>query len=228
MKSRLVKKIRGRKNYLIYSLCFLYIIMLFDFVSSPAFASERDKIVWNKRYETESYIFGKEPVAFLTEHVDILPKGKALDLATGEGRNAVFLAKKGFDTDCCDISEAAIEKARMLAKESGVTIRAFVADLENFQLPKNTYDVITCFYYLQRDLIPQIKKALKPGGMVVYETFTVENLERGFTGPKNRNYLLKPNELLQFFRDLKIVYYRELVLKNEKAVASLIAEKQNQ
>ena len=143
----------------------------------------------------------------------------------GEGRNAVFLAKKGFTVDGCDISEIAIKKALDLAKENNVKVRAFVADLETYKLPQNTYDVIACFYYLQRDLVPQMKEALKPGGMIIYETYTIENRERGFEGPKNKDYLLKPNELLDLFKDFKIIYYRELVLNNKKAIASLIAKK---
>lgn len=189
------------------------------------YAGEQDKLFWDNKYETEAYIFGKEPVEFLRENIDILPTGKVLDIAMGEGRNAVFLAKNGFDVDGCDISEIAVKKAQELAKENNVKIHAFVADLETYKLPQDTYDVIACFYYLQRSLIPQIKQALKPGGMIIYETYTIENWERGLEGPKNKDYLLKPNELLNFFRDFKIIYYRELVLDNKKAVASLIAKR---
>ncbi|KAA0244606.1 MAG: class I SAM-dependent methyltransferase [Candidatus Brocadia sp. AMX2] len=208
---------------------FLYIITVFCILISSIlpslFANNQDKQFWDKKYETEAYIFGKEPVEFLKEHIDILPRGKALDIAMGEGRNAVFLAENGFAVDGCDISEIAVKKAKELAKEHNVAIHAFVADLETSKLPKDTYDVIACFYYLQRDLIPQMKEALKPGGMIIYETYTIENRERGFEGPKNKDYLLKPNELLDLFKDLKIIYYRELVLNNKKAIASLIAKK---
>lgn len=208
---------------------FLYIITIFCILISSIlpslFANNQDKQFWDKKYETEAYIFGKEPVEFLKEHIDILPRGKALDIAMGEGRNAVFLAENGFAVDGCDISEIAVKKAKELAKEHNVAIHAFVADLETSKLPKDTYDVIACFYYLQRDLIPQMKEALKPGGMIIYETYTIENRERGFEGPKNKDYLLKPNELLDLFKDLKIIYYRELVLNNKKAIASLIAKK---
>ncbi|MBI4378326.1 MAG: methyltransferase domain-containing protein [Nitrospinae bacterium] len=190
-----------------------------------SFAGEQDRIFWDKKYQTESYIFGKEPVEFLMEHIDILPRGKALDIAMGEGRNAVFLAKNGFDVDGVDISEVAIKKALMLAQEKEVKIHAFVADLETYTMPRNTYDVIACFYYLQRDLIPKMKEGLKRGGVIIYETYTIENMERGFQGPKNKDYLLKPNELLNFFRDFKVIYYREVVVNNKSAVASLIAQK---
>ena len=202
----------------------VFCILQSHFLSS-SFAGEQDKMFWDKRYETEAYIFGKEPVEFLREHIDLLPRGKALDIAMGEGRNAVFLAKNGFDVDGCDISEIAIRKAQELAKENNVKIHAFVADLEAYKLPKDAYDVIACFYYLQRDLVPQMEKALKPGGMIIYETYTIENWDRGLEGPKNKDYLLKSNELLNLFKDLKIIYYRELVLNNKKAIASLIAKK---
>ena len=203
----------------------MFFYTLLSHVLPVSFAGEKDKIFWDKKYETEAYIFGKEPVEFLRKHIDLLPRGKALDIAMGEGRNAVFLAKNGFSVDGCDISEVAIKKALDLATENNVKIHAFVADLETYKLPKDTYDVIACFYYLQRDMAPQMKEALKPGGMIIYETYTLENCELGLEGPKNKEYLLKPNELLNMFRDFKIIYYRELVLNNKKAVASLIAQK---
>ena len=209
----------------VYILCIITTYILLSHVLSLSFAGEQDKIFWDKKYETEAYIFGKEPVGFLRDHIDLLPRGKALDVAMGEGRNAVFLAKNGFNVDGCDISEIAVKKALDLAKENNVKIHTFVADLETYKLPQNTYDVIACFYYLQRDLVPQMKEALKPGGMIIYETYTIENRERGFEGPKNKDYLLKPNELLDLFKDFKIIYYRELVLNNKKAIASLIAKK---
>ncbi len=221
-----MEKTRNSKKYLLISVYVLCIIMNYSFMSrNLSFASEKDKTFWDKKYETEGYIFGKEPVGFLREHIDILPRGKALDIAMGEGRNAVFLAKNGFVVDGCDISGIAVKKALDMAKENNVSIYAFVADLETYKLPKDTYDVIACFYYLQRDLVPQMKEALKNGGMIIYETYTIENWERGLEGPKNKDYLLQPNELLDMFKDLKIIYYRELVLDNKKAVASLIAKK---
>src|SRR3989304_4966468 len=215
------------KEYVPYKNYFLYIIIFYIAVNvtSALFASEQDRLFWNKRYDTETYILGKEPVEFLKEHINILPGGKALDIAMGEGRNAVFLAKNGFSVDGCDVSEIAVKKALDLATENNVKIHAFVADLETYKLPKDTYDVIACFYYLQLDLVAQMKEALKPGGMIIYETSTIENWERALEGRKNKDYLLKPNELLDLFKDFKIIYYRELVLNNKKAVASLIAKK---
>ena len=191
-------------------------------------ASEDDKSRWNKRYNTGEYLYGKEPLKFLNEKLNILARGKALVLAMGEGRNAVFLAGNGFDVDCCDISEKAVEKAMLFSQESGVTLNAFVADLEEYKIPVNTYDLITCFYYTQRDLIPQIKEGLKRGGMVMIETYSIDQLKYGkdAPGPKNPAYLLKHNELLDSFRDFRILYYREGEIAENKSVVSLIAQKE--
>lgn len=173
---------------------------------------------------------------FLKEHISILPKGKALELAMGEGKDAVFLAKNGYEVDGCDISGVAIKKAYKLAEENSVKINALVVNLEKYEIPEGNYDLITCFYYLQRSLIPQIKKGLKVGGMVVFETYTIDNLtlnkfQGGFPhGPKNEAFLLKHNELLDFFRsfdhtqdkDFRVLYYREGVIDNQKAIASAL------
>jgi len=190
-------------------------------------ASEDDKSRWNKRYNTGEYLYGKEPLKFLKEKLGILVRGKALVLAMGEGRNAVFLAGNGFDVDGCDISEKAVEKTRLLARESSVTLNAFVTDLEEYKIPVNAYDLITCFYYTQKSLIPQIKEGLKKGGMVMFETYSIDQLKYGkdAPGPKNPAYLLKHNELLDSFRDFRILYYREGEIAEQKSVVSLIAQK---
>ncbi len=190
-------------------------------------ASEDDRNRWNKRYSAREYIYGKRPLKFLEEKLGLLVKGKALVLAMGEGRNAVFLAENGFDVDGCDVSDKAIEKSKLFARERGVTLNAFVADLEEYKIPANTYDLITCFYYTQIDLIPQIKEALKKGGMVIFETYSIDQLKYGkdAPGPKNPAYLLKHNELLDLFRDFHIIFYREGEIAENKSVASLIAQK---
>ncbi|ODS31812.1 MAG: hypothetical protein SCARUB_03060 [Candidatus Scalindua rubra] len=190
-------------------------------------ASEDDRRKWNKRYNTGGYIYGKEPIKFLRENINLLAKGKALVLAMGEGRNAVFLARNGFDVDGCDISEIGIEKSKLLARENNVKLNAFVTDLEEYKIPANKYDLITCFYYTQRDLIPQIKEGLREGGMVMFESYTIDQLKYGkdAPGPKNPEYLLNHNELRDFFSDFHILYYREGEIAPNKSVASLIAQK---
>jgi tellurite methyltransferase len=204
------------------------ILSLFSFCFGQIVnASEDDKNRWNKRYNTGEYLYGKEPLKFLKEKLHFLVRGKALVLAMGEGRNAVFLAGNGFDVDGCDISEKAIEKAKLFARESGVALNAFVADLEEYKISTDQYNLITCFYYTQKSLIPQIKEGLKKGGMVMIETYSIDQLKYGkdAPGPKNPAYLLKHNELLDSFRDFRILYYREGEIADQKSVASLIAQK---
>ncbi len=205
----------------------IFLSILLPCIGQVVSASEEDKKRWNKRYNTKEYVYGKEPVKFLKDNINILTRGKALVLAMGEGRNAIFLAENGFDVDGCDISEVAVEKSKLLAARNNVQLNAFVADLEKYKIPTNKYDLITCIYYTQRNLIPQIKDGLKKGGMVLFETYTIDQLKYGAdaSGPKNPAYLLKHNELLELFIDFHILYYREGEIAPDKSVASLIAQK---
>ena len=161
----------------------------------------------------------------MVENVNILPKGRVFDVAMGSGRNAVYLAKRDFVVEGVDISGEAIKEALELAKQEGVKISAQVADLEgNYRIKPHAYEVIICFNYLQRSLIPQIKGGLRKGGMVVYETFTVDHAH--FRRLKNPAHLLEHNELLDMFRDFRCHRYWEgIVEADQKAIASIIAEK---
>ena len=173
---------------------------------------------------TESDISANKPAQFLVENVDLLPKGRVLDAAMGRGRNALYLSRLGFQVKGVDISSEAVKSALELARENDVDFKATVADLEgDYQIEKEAYDIIMCFNYLQRSLIPQIKDGLRVGGMVVYETFTVDQPQ--FGKPKNPDYLLKYNELLDMFYEFRCLRYREGIMENRKAIASIIAEK---
>ncbi len=160
---------------------------------------------------------------FLRHHLALLPRGRALELAMGEGHNAKFLARQGFSVTGIDVSAVAVERSLQLSQEAGLTINAQCMDLRTITLPTETYDVVACFYYLQRNLFSQIINTLKPGGVVIYETFTSEQAQYGH--PKNPDHLLCSNELLEAFRALRIRVYRDVVVEGSKAVASLIGEK---
>jgi SAM-dependent methyltransferase len=165
-----------------------------------------------------------KPAQFLVESIHLLPKGRALDVAMGNGRNAIYLAKMGFDVEGIDISQGAVNRALKFAQESGCRLKAHVVDLEkDFYIKKNAYDVIICFNYLQRFLIPYIREGLKMGGVVVYETYIVDQAQ--FGRPRNPDYLLKHNELLNMFRGFRCLRYREGITEGPEAIASIIAEK---
>jgi 2-polyprenyl-3-methyl-5-hydroxy-6-metoxy-1,4-benzoquinol methylase len=186
--------------------------------------SDDDRRQWDQIYSTRTYVFGKAPSAFLKDHIGKLPVGEALDIATGEGRNAVFLAKKGFEVDGVDLSEVGLKKTRRLARENHVSVTTIEADLNTYTIKPESYDVILNIDYLQRSLIPQIKRGLRHGGMVVYENYTVKQLEN--TGGKalQRNFLLDEQELPKLFKDFKVIVYRE-TNDGKDARASLIAQK---
>lgn len=192
---------------------------LFSF--GPVWAKSQDQERWNKKYEVDVFLFGKEPVPFLKNNAGLLPKGKALDIAMGEGRNGVFLATQGFDVEGWDISPVGLKKAHHLATEHNVSIQTKVVDLESAELPKNEYDVILMMYYMQRNLFPQIKEALKPGGMAVIETYNVDYLKYQDFRPQ---WALQTNELLEAFKDFKIIRYQAYD-DGKEAYSSIIAQK---
>ena len=197
--------------------------------------SESTKARWDERYDRDMYIYGKEPAAFLKQKISGLKKGKALVLAMGEGRNAVYLAQNGFDVTGVDISEVAIEKCNKLAKERNTTVNAVVADLTDYDMGEAQFDLITNFYYYDPSIFPQVIEALKPGGMFIFEQFSIDHLKYRETsrfGPSNPDYLVKPNELLEHFKSLRILYYEDAVVeldegmhKGTAAIIRLIAEK---
>jgi len=166
-----------------------------------------------------------EPSAFLIENMALLPKkAKALDVAMGAGRNAVYLAKAGYDVDGVDISQEAVALASESAEKAGVVINVQVGDLEqDYRLHENAYDVVVCFNYLHRPLVPQIRSAIKPGGFIVYETFIVDQAQ--FGRPSNPDHLLKHNELLEMFSDFRCLRYHEGIYPGPKAVAGIVAQK---
>jgi SAM-dependent methyltransferase len=189
---------------------------------------KEDQMRWDQKYRERKPDFDQGANSILKKYLRFLPKGKALDLASGEGRNAVFLAKHGFEAEAVDISPIAMSRVRKSARARGVTIKAVAADLDTYPILPGQYDVILNFYFLDRRLIPRIKEGLKKGGMVVFETYTAEQKKLGTGGPGQDKYVLKPNELLRLFQGFHVLFYREGVFREggkRRAIASLIAQK---
>ncbi|HEX2979983.1 MAG TPA: class I SAM-dependent methyltransferase [Anaerolineaceae bacterium] len=179
---------------------------------------------WDHRFATAPEDWFRTPRSFLLDHLELLPRqGLALDAAMGTGQNAALLIEHGLQVVGIDISRVGVVKARKRAPQ----IMAVVADLEHFVLPSQHFDVILNLYYLQRDLFPQYKKALKPGGLLIFETLTQEM--RLLKPDLRADFLLAPGELRQAFASWEILVYREGWIKSDhghnKAVASLIARR---
>ena len=173
---------------------------------------------------------GIAPSSFLLDNFELLPGGLALDLAMGEGRNAIYLASRGYDVDGVDNDPQAVSRARAAARKLGVPIRAVVGNLQDgtYILPIDTYDLIVCFNYLHRPLIQDIRSGLVPGGVVVYQTFTREQPQ--FGRPHNPDYLLEPGELKEAFAGYEVLRYRERIgparrTGEMRAIAGIIARK---
>jgi tellurite methyltransferase len=168
-----------------------------------------DQMRWDRQHaETHGT---EQPSTFLRQILETdswqFPPGRALDIAAGKGRNAIYLAERGFKVVAVDISKVALDMARLHAQQKRVEIDFQQFDLEESAFPEGEYDLILNINYLQRSLIPKIKTALKRGGHVIFETYLID--QQAFGHPKNPNYLLAHNELLTHFRDFRILYYRE-------------------
>lgn len=162
---------------------------------------------WNERYR-DAIVGEGEPVRVLRDHLHLLPHhGRALDLACGLGANALLLAAHGLDTTAWDISAVATDKLNAYAREHDLPLHAEVRDLTQHGLPEHHFDVIVVSRYLERSLCPAIQTALKPGGLLYYQTWT--RAQVGEHGPSNPAFRLARNELLHLFTELDIIAYRE-------------------
>lgn len=174
---------------------------------------------WDQRYGMERYIYGTEPVEFLREQIGRLPRGSALCLAAGEGRNAVYLAEQGYAVTAMDASPVGLEKAASLAEQRGVTITTEVGDLaDGYDMGVEQYELITNFYYHDSSLFPAIMRALKPGGMFVLQNFSIDQPDTNQFGPRNPDFLAKPNELLEHFAGYRILHYEDTVVELDEGM----------
>ncbi len=194
-------------------------VLFLVFCASASAQSMNAGDQWDQRFGVDKYLYGTEPVRFLAENVHRLPKGKALCLAAGEGRNAVWLAGQGYETIAMDASAVGLQKATALAEARGVTIGTEVGDLEDsYDMGENQYDLITDFYYHNPAMIPAVMRALKPGGAFVMQNFSIDQLETNRFGPKNPDYLVKPNEMLTLFDNHRILYYEDTIVELDEGM----------
>ena len=158
---------------------------------------------WDARYRGSATAAATE---VLVENRHLLPAvGEALDLACGLGGNALLLARHGLRTTAWDLSPVAIE--RLAAEAEGLPLRAEVRDVLAAPPAAGSFDVIVVSRFLERDLCPLLMAALRPGGLLFYQTFTRDKAVPG--GPSTPDFLLAENELLRLFEGLRLRVYRE-------------------
>ena len=193
---------------------------------------------WDVRHREAGQKPPAEPASILLEWLPMLPKGPALDLACGRGRHTLLLAARKHAVTAVDWSIAALEileeraRAEKLSIASALAVNEIgayesgihpvLADLQDVQLADAAFAVIVCVQYLQRSLFAQVERALRPGGVLLFETFTRAQLNYS-GGPRNPDHLLEPGELRGAFPHLRLLFYREL--NAGQGIASLVAGK---
>ena len=185
--------------------------------------SREDKARWNNKYRNNPA--PTNVVEVVEKYAKFATGNRALDIASGMGRNSKFLAKNAFVVDALDISSIAIEKLQDIEN-----INAIEVDFDTYTLKKNSYDLIVCTYYLNRDLFPQIENALKENGIFIFETF-VHHPDNSKV-PSNKSFLLNEGEMKATFDGrYELLYIREFMeegLCGEKSRrASMVAKKIN-
>jgi SAM-dependent methyltransferase len=189
--------------------------------------AERDK--WNERYRDGAYEGRTHPSALLSAWIERLPRGRALDVACGAGRNALFLASKGYTVDAVDISAVALERGRADAARLNLAVRWLCVDLEDDAdaLPRGPYDLVVWVRYVSSSLFPAVVSRLAPGGHVLCEQHLATTAD--VAGPRAEAFRLRAGELRSQAAGLAIVEYSEgLVLDPDGrtvALAQLIAKR---
>lgn len=170
--------------------------------------------MWNERYSSSEFAYGTEPNSFLMQNAKLLTS-PVLSLAEGEGRNAVFLASLGLDVLGVDASDVGLAKAQKLAESRGLTIQTEVADLAAYEPPENYFgSVISISAHLpgsaRNRLYPLVERSLKPGGIILLESYTKSQLSRNTGGPKDPDLLLDLAELKQQFPNCELILGQEI------------------
>ena len=190
---------------------------------------ENERESWNRRYREGSHgSLTPDPLLLLAYDNYIRPlfprPGRALDVAGGIGRHAIWLARRGWGVTLIDISDVGLAKARKNARGLSKRIEFEVADLRRFKAGRKRYDLIVVFFYLERRIFPELIKTLRPGGLLIYKTYTLEQRKFG-GGPSHPLHLLKENELLRAFSSFGVLYYAETI--QGRGLAELVGRKRN-
>jgi SAM-dependent methyltransferase len=190
--------------------------------------SEADREKWERRYAAGEYASRTHPTRLLADWVPRLGHrdgARALDLACGAGRNALFLAAAGYRVDAMDISAVALERGADRAQELGVEVDWIEVDLDGAELAAERYDLVVVSRYGNPALTGALAASLRDGGYLIYEQHL--QTEREVGGPGSQRFRLGPNELLGMFAALRVLYYREGLMQDPDgplmALAQLVA-----
>lgn len=156
---------------------------------------------WNRRYAGTELLWTAAPNQTLVSEVEHLASGRALDVGCGEGRNAVWLAEKGWQVTGVDFSDVALDKARHLAEARGVSVEWVLADLRSYRPEHHAYDLVVVLYLHlpaggRRDIHAACARSLRRGGVLVVLGHDVTNLSDGYGGPQDASILFTPDDVV--------------------------------
>ena len=196
------------------------------------------KQFWNERYAASNFAYGKDSNQFLKENLHFLPKGKVLFVAEGEGRNAVFVAKSGYEVSAFDYSESGQQKALMLAQEHGISINYIVSDVLELPYENESFDALVLIFAhfpaeIRKQANLKLLELLKPEGKILFEAFSKEQLNYTSGGPKDVDMLFSEEEVRNEFPGIsfdslsieKIVLDEGLFHQGEGVVVRFIGTK---
>jgi 2-polyprenyl-3-methyl-5-hydroxy-6-metoxy-1,4-benzoquinol methylase len=185
--------------------------------------ADEDRIAWDKKWSERRDLPRSAPGWVAELDLEVPRQGRGLDVAAGAGRMALFMARRGLEVTAVDISPVGLTLAREAARDEGVKISTAVRDLERQGVPEGAWDAVACFHYRQPDLFPSLRAALAPGGLLIAEVATVDNLQRT-PGKSSARWLAERNELLRCCEGLDVLYYREGWF-GERALARVLARR---
>jgi len=172
--------------------------------------SDADLRKWEPRYREGTYVSRSYPSPFLDAWLANVPRGRALDIACGAGRNALHLAQSGFAVDAMDIAPAALERAAAAGAARGLTVNWVQADLDTTVPQAGTYALISMIRFMNRALMPHLPAALADGGWLIAEHHF--QTPREVDGPGGPDFRLRPQEMLHAFAGLRVVHYQEAIV----------------
>ena len=178
--------------------------------------SKADSSMWDKRFSQDDYVFGTEPNAFLKSQAHLFAADReVLAVADGEGRNGVFLAKLGANVTALDFSKPALEKGQRLAERNDVTLKSVHQDLNEWQADEEAFDAVVAIFIqfagpeARARLFEQIKRAVKPGGLIVMQGYRPEQINNGTGGPPFVENMYTSAILEEAFGDFEILHLEE-------------------
>ncbi len=164
---------------------------------------------WDRRYQRDDLVWTATPNRFLVAEVAGVPPGAALDVGSGEGRNAVWLAEQGWRVTAVDFSREGLAKARRLAEARGVQVEWVLADLRSYQPPEGAYDLVVVLYLHlpagdRRAVHASLVRTLRPGGVFLVVGHDLTNLTDGYGGPPDASVLFSPDDVVEDLAGLSI------------------------